>query len=166
MSTVERTGSGRLSQSSRSRRRFDASTRRVRAGLAYLTVSFLAVGLWATLDSRGFYDGFPGGGRHWVEGDGPYNAHLVSDAGAGFFAVGVVLLLAVVWMERRVVQAALVAGCVHGGLHLLFHLRHPSDAIGDADRLISNGALAFGVAVAVALLVTVSRAPADPAGSP
>ena len=166
MSTLERSGGGSVSQSSSSHRQFGGSNRRVRAGLVYLMVSFLGVGLWATLDTRGFYDGFPGGGRHWVEGDGPYNAHLVSDAGAGFLAVGIVLLLAVVWMERRVVQAALVAGFVHGGLHLLFHLRHPSDAIGDADRLISNGALAFGVAVAVALLVTVSRAPADPAGSP
>ncbi len=166
MSTVERTGGGSSSQSSSLHRRFGGSNRRVQAGLVYLTVSFLAVGLWATLDTRGFYDGFPGGGRHWVEGDGPYNAHLVSDAGAGFLAVGIVLLLAVVWMERRVVQAALVASFVHGGLHLLFHLRHPSDAIGDADRLMSNGALAFGLTVAVMLLVTVTRAAADLAGSP
>ena len=70
----------------------------VRGGLVYLTVSFAAVGLWATLDPRGFYDGFPGAGRQWVAGDGPYNAHLVSDAGIGFLAVGVVLLLAAVWM--------------------------------------------------------------------
>ncbi len=155
-----------MSQSSNSHRQFGGSNRRVRAGLVYLMVSFLGVGLWATLDTRGFYDGFPGGGRHWVEGDGPYNAHLVSDAGVGFLAVGIMLVLAVVWMDRRVVQAALVASLVHGGLHLLFHLRHPSDAIGDADRLMSNGTLAFGLAVAVVLLVTVGRAEAEPAGSP
>ena len=69
---------------------------RVRAGLVYLTASFLVVGLWATLNPSSFYDAFPGGGRHWVSGDGPYNAHLVGDAGVGFLAVGLVLLLAAV----------------------------------------------------------------------
>ncbi|MDQ4068297.1 MAG: hypothetical protein M3203_02285 [Actinomycetota bacterium] len=81
----------------------DKRRRLVRLGLAYLTVSFLIVGLWATLDPRGFHDGFPGGGRQWVAGDGPYNAHLVADAGVGFLAVGVVLLLAAVWMATRLV---------------------------------------------------------------
>ncbi|HWC11839.1 MAG TPA: hypothetical protein VG455_11510 [Acidimicrobiales bacterium] len=135
----------------------------MRVGLVYLAVSFVAVGLWATLDSRGFYEGFPGGGRQWVEGDGPYNAHLVGDAGAGFLAVGAVLVLAAVWMDRRVVQAALAATAVHGVPHLLFHLRHPSDVLSGADRLMSNGALAFGVAIAVVLLVAVARGPGDEA---
>lgn len=132
----------------------------VRAGLVYLTVSFLVVGLWATLWPRTFYEGFPGGGRHWLEGDGPYNAHLVSDAGVGFLAVGTVLLFAAVWMERRVVQVALTATIVHGGLHLLFHLRHPNEALNRADTLMSNGGLALGAILAVVLLVAVSRTPA------
>jgi hypothetical protein len=41
----------------------EKTRRAVRAGLVYLTVSFLVVGLWAALDPQGFYDGFPGGGR-------------------------------------------------------------------------------------------------------
>ena len=125
----------------------------VRVGLGYLTASFLVVGLWATLDPRGFFDSFPGGGRRWVAGDGPYNAHLVGDAGVGFLAVGLVLLLAAVWMGRRLVQASCAAAIVHGGVHLLYHLRHPDDSLGSTDAWLSNGGLGFGVAVAVAVLV-------------
>ncbi len=128
----------------------------VRGGLVYLTVSFAAVGLWATLDPLGFYDGFPGAGRQWVAGDGPYNAHLVSDAGIGFLAVGVVLLLAAVWMDRRLVQAALVVTIVHNLPHLLFHLRHPNELVGSGDQLLSNGGLALGALLAAVLLVVVS----------
>ncbi len=128
-----------------------------RAGLVYLTVSFLTVGLWATLSPRSFYDDFPGGGRQWIAGDGPYNAHLVGDTGVGFLAVGFVLLLATLWMDKRVVQAALVAAIVHGVPHLLFHLRHPNEALGGFDALASNGSLALGTLLALALLVLVSR---------
>lgn len=132
----------------------------MRAGLAYLTASFLVIGLWATVASRSFYDAFPGGGRHWVAGDGPYNAHLVGDAGVGFLAVGAVLLLATAWLDRRVVQAALLAALVHDVPHLLYHLRHPNDALGSADTLLSDGGLALGVALALIMLAAVSRAPA------
>ena len=135
--------------------------RRVRAGLVYLTASFLAVGLWATLAPSSFYDGFPGGGRPWVAGDGPYNAHLVGDAGVGFLAVGLVLLMAAVWMDIRVVQAASGAVLVHDGPHLLFHLRHPNEALGSLDTWLSNGGLAFGMLIALAILVAVSRAGAN-----
>lgn len=137
----------------------------VRVGLAYLTVSFLTVGLWATFAGRSFYDDFPGGGRHWVAGDGPYNAHLVSDAGVGFLAVGAVLALAALWMDRRLIQAALVAATAHSLLHLLFHLRHPSDVLGSLDAALSNGALAFGVLLGVVLLVRVTRSPAPAASA-
>lgn len=135
----------------------------IRAGLVYLTVSFLTIGVWATLDPRGFYDGFPGGGHRWVAGDGPYNAHLTGDAGVGFLAVGVVLLLAAVRMDIRVVQAASVAAVVHSAPHLLFHLRHPNDALDSIDTAFSNGGLAMGSLLALAILVVVTRSGAvDP----
>lgn len=127
--------------------------------MVYLTVSFLIVGLWATLDPRGFYDGFPGGGRHWVAGDGPYNAHLVGDAGVGFLAVGVVVLLAAMWMDASLIRAAALAAVVHGAPHLLFHLRHPNDSLGSLDTWLSSGGLAFGVLVALFALVVSSRSP-------
>lgn len=140
----------------------ERTRRRVRAGLVYLTASFLVVGLWATLAPGSFYDGFPGGGRHWVAGDGPYNAHLVSDVGVGFLAVGLVLLLATVWMDIRVIQAASGAVLMHDGPHLLFHLRHPNESLESLDTWMSNGGLAFGMLVALVILVTVSRAGKNP----
>lgn len=126
-----------------------------RAGLIYLTVSSLGVGLWAALDPRGFYDGFPGGGRQWVARDGPYNAHLVTDTGVGFLAVGIVVLLAAIWMDTSVIQAAALGTIMHDAPHLLFHLRHPSDALGSVDALLSNGGIAAGVLLALVLLVVV-----------
>ena len=140
----------------------ERTRRRVRAALVYLSASFLVVGLWATLAPSSFYDGFPGGGRHWVAGDGPYNAHLVGDAGVGFLAVGLVLLLAAVWMDIRVVQAACGAVVVHDGPHLLFHLRHPNETLESRDSWLSNGGLAFGMLIALVILVAVSRARANP----
>ena len=135
--------------------------RQVRAGLVNLTASFLLVGLWAALDPSSFHDGFPGGGRHWVAGDGPYHAHLVGDAGVGFLAVGLVLLLAAVWMDIRVVQAASGAVMVHDGPHLLFHLRHPNESLDSLDTWLSNGGLAFGMLIAPGILAAVSRAGED-----
>lgn len=133
--------------------------RRIRLGLVYLAVTSLEAGLWATFAAHSFYDDFPGFGRQWVAGDGPYNAHLVTDAGVGFISVGVVLVLAAVWMERRVLQAALAAAALHGLPHLLFHLRHPNEALRSPDEAVSNGGLLLGVALAILLLVMVTRTP-------
>ncbi len=129
----------------------------LRVGLGYLTVTSAGIGLWAALATRSFYDDFPGFGRAWLAGDGPYNAHLAGDAGVGFLAVGVVLLLAIVWMDARVIQAALLATLVHEVPHLFFHLFHTNEAIGSLDRLLSTGGLAFGVVLAVVMLVAVVR---------
>ncbi len=86
----------------------------------------------------------------------PYNHHLTSDAGVGFLALGAVLLLAAAWMERRLVQAALVAVIVHAGPHTLFHLRHPNEGLGTLDAAASNGGLLLSALVASGLLVVVS----------
>lgn len=131
----------------------------VRIGLIYLAATSLAVGVWATIAPRSFYDGFPGGGRRWIAGDGPYNAHLLSDAGVGFLAVGAVVALAAVWLDQRVTQAALVAVVVHAVPHLLFHLRHPNQLIGLLDATLSNGGLAFAAILGLALLALVSSQP-------
>ncbi len=129
----------------------------VRAGLVYLAATFLEVGVWATFATRSFYDDFPGFGRNWVAGDGPYNAHLASDAGVGFLAVGTVLTLAAVWMEHRVIQAALVGATLHGLGHLFFHLNHPNEGLGSLDEMLSNGGLLLGVGVAMALMIAITR---------
>jgi hypothetical protein len=88
---------------------------------------------------------------------GGYNQHLVTDAGAGFLAVGVALLVAAVWMDRRVVQVALIAEVFHTVPHFLFHLAHPSSALSTLNKVISTGGLGFDCVVAVILLYAVSR---------
>jgi len=60
-----------------------------------------------------------------VSTQGPFNQHLASDAGGGFLAVGVVLLLAAVWMARPAIILALVASLVHDLPHFVFHLAIP-----------------------------------------
>ena len=128
----------------------------VRVVLALLALDELVVGLWALLDPAGFYRGFPGLGRHWVSVDGPYNHHLVTDAGAGFFAVGVVALIAVFWMRRDVAVAAFAAVIAHELPHFLYHLVHPA-MLGSTDKLLSTGGLAVTVVVAAIGLVAVAR---------
>lgn len=146
----------------------ERTQRGVRVGLVYLAMSFLSVGLWATFAPRQFFERFPGGGHHWVTGDGPYNAHLASDAGIGFLAVGTVLIVAAVGLQRGVVQAALVAAVVHDVGHLLFHLNHPSQALSSLDQVLSDGGLGLGAVVGAVLLVVVARQPSDQgdAGAP
>jgi hypothetical protein len=132
----------------------------VRIGLAYLALVLIETGLWAVVDPQGFFRNFPGiGGSHWVAADPPYNHHLIIDAGAGFLAVGIVVALAVFWSDRRVRQLALIAYLVESLPHFAFHLLHPADALGTGDRIVSTGGLGFGCALAVLLLVMVSREP-------
>lgn len=135
-------------------------TRWIRGGLAYLTMSFLAVGGSATFAPAGFYAHFPGGGHQWLAGDGPYNAHLVTDAGVGFLAVGAVLLLAALRPALAVARVALVAALVHGVPHVVFHVFHADHSLNSLDRVLSTGGLALNVIIAAALLVSLRSSPA------
>lgn len=97
-----------------------------------------------------------------MAGDGPYNGHLVGDAGVGFLAVGVVPLLAAVWMA-----IPCDPGCVRGGNGARLALPAvppppPERFVGVADSWMSNGGLAFGMLIALVILVAVSRARANP----
>ena len=77
------------------------------------------VGCWATFAPQSFYDSFPGGGRHWVAMDGPFNEHLVRDVGGLYLALlvlsvgvalrpapGVVRLTGLVWLAFSVPHLA------------------------------------------------------------
>src|SRR5205807_1880908 len=79
------------------------------------------VGIWATVSPRGFYDGFPGGGHHWVSAVGAYDEHLVRDVGALYLGTLVLLGLSFAWLERRLVQAALISYAVAATPHLVYH---------------------------------------------
>ena len=98
-----------------------------RAALGLLAVPQLLVGLWAVFNPRHFYDHFPGFGPLLVAAEPPFNAHLVSDAGAGS-ATGA-------RHDRRVGGAcarwSLSPGVVDGLAlpHFAYHLFHPAELL-------------------------------------
>jgi hypothetical protein len=89
----------------------------------------------------------------------------MTDVGELTLALGVILALAAIVFERRLVRVALVAYLVQGVPHLVFHSIH-RDGLSTADN-IANLALLGGAVVASAglLLLTVERrAPVTAAG--
>ena len=124
----------------------------VRLGLVAVALPQLVTGLWAVLDSRGWYDDFPGLGASWVAADGPYNGHLATDAGAGFLATAVGLLLAAAWGRRREVTLALVIYLVGAVPHLTYHVLTDAPGLSSSENTKSVASLAVGVALPLVLL--------------
>ena len=129
----------------------------VRFLLGVVGVLDAVTGGWAVVDPGGFYDDYPGFGRHWVSTQGPYNEHLVTDAGAGFLAVGVVLIVAAMWGRRVAVQIAALALIVHSVPHFIFHLTNPDDDISTADRAIATWGLALEALIGLVGLMAGGR---------
>lgn len=127
----------------------------IRAGLAILSAPLLATGGWAALEPVSWYRSYPGLGRAWVVDNGPFNHHLTVDAGIGFLAIGVVLLAAAAFYERRLAQVALVAFLVHDIPHALHHLANRGSQ-SRADWLLATGSLGLGGAIALALLLALT----------
>src|SRR3712207_9413892 len=94
----------------------------LRGGLLFLVATPLVGGLWALLFPRAFYEDFPLSGSAWVSTLGPYNEHLVRDYGALNLAMGVLLVAAAAYPERRLAQVALVTWLVFEAPHFVFHL--------------------------------------------
>ena len=116
-----------------------------------LAVPSLVIGVWALIAPHGFYNGFPGGGRHWVSALGPYNEHLVRDFSAMNLAVGSLLVFAAVTLDRRLSQGALMALAVYSAPHLGYHLT----ALGPystSDAVLNVVALSLNLLVPLALL--------------
>lgn len=128
----------------------------VRAGLVLLALPQLLIGAWATLSPSGWFDTFPGGGRNWLPLYGPYDQHLVTDVGSTFLALGVLLILAAVWMERRIVIAAAVAYLVYQVPHTIYHLGH-DDALSNGDQIANGITLVLAIFLAVGILVAATR---------
>src|SRR5262245_7681308 len=136
----------------------------LRIGLAVLAVQGAVLGVWAGFAPRSFYDDFPGLGRHWVSVDGPYNQHLVRDVGWLNLALTVVTVWAAVSLARSLVLAVLVAWLVADVPHLVYHAANLG-GLSTGDSTAEIVSLAFGPAIAVALLVLVARG-ADDAVAP
>jgi hypothetical protein len=119
------------------------------------------VGIWATISPRGFYDDFPGIGQSWVAAVGAYDEHLVRDVGALYLGSLVLLGFAWAWLDRRLVQAALVSYAVAALPHLVYHTTALENfSTGDAVAEIAG--LALNVVLPLGLLVVMRRA-SDPA---
>ncbi|MEY2464822.1 MAG: hypothetical protein QOH64_2960 [Acidimicrobiaceae bacterium] len=125
----------------------------VRAALIYGAVLNGGLGLWATVDPRGFYDSFPGFGRVWVAVDGPYNEHLVRDVGALALGVAIVLVAAAWTMSRPLVLTGGIAMTAAALPHTLYHLRHADVYDGTADKVASLGGLVLGTLLGIVVLV-------------
>jgi hypothetical protein len=125
--------------------------RSLRGGIAVLAVTPALVGIWASVSPRGFYDQFPGAGHHWVSAVGAYDEHLVRDVGALYLGALVLLVLAWVWLDRRLVQAALISYAVAALPHLIYHCT-ALDGFSTGDAVAEIGGLALNVVLPLGLL--------------
>ena len=125
-------------------------TRWLRAGLAFLTATQAAVGAWAYLLPRCFYNDAPT--VHLGRFGPPFNEHFVSDIGGLYLATAVMLGAAALYMERRLIYTALAADLVFCVSHMVFHLRH---LVGFPvpDSILFPTGLIFEVLIATALVV-------------
>lgn len=136
----------------------DVLFRWVRIGLvALLGIPQLAIGLWAVLAPASWFDSFPGFDPRVVAADPPYNAHLATDAGAGFLATGVALLLAAAWARRQPAILALVSYLVLAVPHALFHTATPSSSLTTAEQVVNAGSLWTSALLGVVLLAGAAR---------
>jgi hypothetical protein len=128
----------------------------LRGGLAVLAVTPAWVGIWATAAPRSFYGTFPGAGHHWVTAVGAYDEHLVRDVGALYLGTLVLLGFAFAWLDRRLVQAALVSYAVGGLPHLVYHAT-ALDGFSVGDAIAEMAGLALNVFLPLALLPVTRR---------
>ncbi len=136
----------------------------IRVGLVLLALPQALIGLWALLAPSDWFDTFPGADHSWLPAYGAYNEHLATDVGALFLALGLLLLGAAVYLERRLVQVALVAYLAFEVPHFVYHLG-ADDALPSGDRTASAAALALTIVLAVVLLALTRRAATAPTPS-
>jgi hypothetical protein len=127
----------------------------LRVGLGLLAVAAAVVGVWALAAPRSFYDDFPGGGSSWVSAVGPYNEHLLRDVGGLNLTLALLLVVAAVLLERRLVIVALAAYLVNVVPHFIFHVTHMDVSTGD--QVGQTVSLALTVLLPLALLPLARR---------
>lgn len=125
----------------------------VRLGvLVLLAVPQLLVGVWALLATRNWYDDFPGFGPDLVAAIPPFNEHLAADAGGGFFATGVGLLIAVIWPRRELVLLALAIFVAFALPHTIYHSLNEAPGLQGAEEIANAGSLWFQVIASAVFL--------------
>jgi hypothetical protein len=134
----------------------------VRLGLVALAVPQLATGTWALVDASHWFDQFPGFDPRLVAAEPPFNAHLAADAGAGFLATAVVLLLAARWGDRRSVVLSLAGYATFAVPHFVYHAANPAPGLSGAEDAVNVLVLAVGAAAPAVLLWGAARPSGDP----
>ncbi|MFC7503752.1 hypothetical protein ACOACQ_21210 [Nocardioides sp. CPCC 206347] len=125
----------------------------VRAFGIVLAVPQTVIGVWASLSPRGWFDNFPGLGPALVAAEPPYNQHLVTDAGAGFLAIGLLLLGACVFGGAPEIRMAAIAHLIFSVPHLMYHAAHPSPLLPAVNDVLNVVLLGAEVAAGLVLIV-------------
>ena len=92
-----------------------------RYGLLLVAFAQLGATVQALFSPRSFYEDFPFG-RGWVEAYPSYNDHLIYDYGAYTLGALVALVIAAIWLDRRVVQVATASWLVSATIHFVNHV--------------------------------------------
>ena len=122
-----------------------------RYGLLVIAFAQLGATMQALLAPRSFYDDFPLG-RGWVQAYPAYNDHLIYDYGAYTLGALVALVIAAIWLDRRVVQLATVSWLVSATIHLVNHVV-TVDRYGTGDAVVNLTGLFLFVAIPGGLLI-------------
>jgi hypothetical protein len=130
--------------------------RESRVGLVVLALPQLAIGVWALVSPHGWFDNFPGGGKHWLPLYGGFDEHLVIDVGSAFLALGVLLVAAAVWFDRRLAIVASVAYLVYQLPHAIYHFG-ADDVLSSGDQVANTVGLALALFLALGILVAALR---------
>lgn len=123
-----------------------------------LAVPQVVIGVWAIAFPRGWYDDFPGIGPALVAAEPPFNEHLVTDAAAGFLAIGALLLGACLWGGEGEMRFAAIGYLIWSAPHFAYHALHPSPLLETFNDVL-NGVL-LGIEVlgsATLILLTTHR---------
>jgi len=135
-----------------------------RYGLLAVAFAQLGVTLQALIAPRSFYDSFPFG-RGWVEAYPAYNEHLIYDYGAYTLGALMALALAGIWLDRRVVQLAIISWLAGGSIHFVYHLV-TIDRFGTGDAIANLTGLLIYIVLPGGLLVrSVNEPRAEDPGS-
>jgi hypothetical protein len=126
----------------------------------------LLVGAWGLLATKNWYENFPGFGPDLVASFPPFNEHLAADAGGGFFATGVALLIAVIWPRRDLMLMALVTFLAFALPHTIYHSLNNAPGLQGGEEIANSVNLWFQVLVGLACTWGAWRGRTEPSAAP
>ena len=125
--------------------------------LLFLIVTGAVVGVWASVFPHGFYAAFPGLGRTWVSMDGPFNQHLIRDAGAAYLMTGALAGLGLLRPATAPPFAVGFATLFFNLPHFAYHLTHLA-MYGALDRALNLELATLLLAVLCSAYLTTPQA--------